>query len=456
MNDIISQLKDAVSAQALSSIAKNLGESDQQVSRALDGIFPLLLGGIINKSKSSDAASLMGEVMGFLKNAPSFDTLTRDPSVLLNLATGNTGTINWAPAVQQFLKMIFGDKVADVIQLLSRFSGIKSSSVSSLLGMAIPLVTGFLGKKAQGSQLNPAGVLSYLLSEKKSIIAAAPAGMEQILGLGSLEQLGAGLIGKPSSCPAETKKLPWLPIVAILLLLLAALFFWKNCANEGAQKTASQAMTEAKKDIAATTEKAADSAAQAVTSAASNTADAVSSAAGAATQAVTAAAATTTDAAKSLWASLGDFFTTKLPNGFELNIPQFGVEKKLIDFIADAGKPVDTTTWFSFDRLLFETGSATLQVGSQEQLRNVAEIMKAYPAVDIKLGGYTDNTGDPQHNLKLSQDRSDSVKQQLVNMGIAENRVVAVGYGQEHPVASNDTEEGRAQNRRIDILVTKK
>jgi len=154
--------------------------------------------------------------------------------------------------------------------------------------------------------------------------------------------------------------------------------------------------------------------------------------------------------------ALGKFFGKKLPNGVELSIPEFGVENKLITFIEDAQLPVDDKTRFSFDRLTFETGKATLKPESQEQLQNIAEILKAYPKVSIKLGGYTDNTGDPQANLKLSQQRADTVMADLVKLGVDASRLEAEGYGQEHPVADNSTEEGRAQNRRIDMRVTAK
>lgn len=152
---------------------------------------------------------------------------------------------------------------------------------------------------------------------------------------------------------------------------------------------------------------------------------------------------------------LGTFSLRKLVNGIELNLPEFGVENKLLAFIK-SDKPVDKTTWFDFDRLLFKTGSATLEPQSQEQLKNIAEILKAHPSVNVKLGGYTDNTGSAATNQKLSGERAASVKTELVNMGIATDRLETEGYGQEHPVASNDTEEGRAQNRRISIRVTKK
>ncbi|AKD56673.1 sodium-translocating pyrophosphatase [Spirosoma radiotolerans] len=152
---------------------------------------------------------------------------------------------------------------------------------------------------------------------------------------------------------------------------------------------------------------------------------------------------------------LGAFSLQKLTSGVELNIPELGIENKLLTFIK-GDKAVDKTTWFDFDRLTFETGKATLKSESQEQLKNIAEILKAYPAVNVKLGGYTDNTGNAASNLKLSQDRANSVRAELEKMGIDKDRLEAEGYGQEHPVASNDTKEGRAQNRRISIRVTKK
>jgi outer membrane protein OmpA-like peptidoglycan-associated protein len=128
----------------------------------------------------------------------------------------------------------------------------------------------------------------------------------------------------------------------------------------------------------------------------------------------------------------------------------------LLAFIQDPATKPDKTTWFDFDRLLFNTGSATLQPQSMEQLNNIAAILKAYPATHLTIGGYTDNTGDAASNLKLSQDRANNVTAELVKLGVAKDRLVAKGYGEEHPVGDNSTEAGRAQNRRISMLVTQK
>jgi outer membrane protein OmpA-like peptidoglycan-associated protein len=168
------------------------------------------------------------------------------------------------------------------------------------------------------------------------------------------------------------------------------------------------------------------------------------------------AASNAATTASNAWASLGSFYKTTLPDGTELNIPQYGVENKLIAFIQDNSKPVDTNTWFDFDRLLFDTGSATLQPASDEQLRNIAEIMKAYPNVKIKIGGYTDNTGDKAANQKLSADRANNVLAELEKLGVAPDRLEAQGYGEDHPVADNTTDEGKQKNRRISLRVTAK
>lgn len=151
-------------------------------------------------------------------------------------------------------------------------------------------------------------------------------------------------------------------------------------------------------------------------------------------------------------------YTHALPGGFSLSGNLTGIEAQLVGFIEDGSKAVDKTTWFNFDRLLFKTGSAELDMAtSKDQLTNVAEILKAYPKVNVKVGGYTDNQGAAAANKKLSLQRAQSVSKAIVAMGLKANRLEPEGYGVEHPVcAANDTEECRAQNRRISVRVTSK
>src|SRR5262249_46127331 len=151
-----------------------------------------------------------------------------------------------------------------------------------------------------------------------------------------------------------------------------------------------------------------------------------------------------------------DFVSRTLPGGVQLQYLRSGVEGKLLNFIEDSSMTVDKDAWFEFDRLKFETDSATIKPESQAQLNNIASIMTAYPNVHIKVGGYTDSSGDAQANLKLSQDRADSVVRELTTLGVSPDRLSAQGYGMEHPIADNSTAEGRAQNRRVAMRVVAK
>ena len=111
---------------------------------------------------------------------------------------------------------------------------------------------------------------------------------------------------------------------------------------------------------------------------------------------------------------------------------------------------------FVFEDLNFETGSTRLTPESGATVNTLVAVLKAYPGVSVALEGHTDNTGDPTANKKLSLDRAGAVKALMVAGGIGEGRVSSAGYGQDNPVAPNDTEEGRAKNRRLELVVVKR
>src|SRR5262249_10350828 len=129
---------------------------------------------------------------------------------------------------------------------------------------------------------------------------------------------------------------------------------------------------------------------------------------------------------------------------------------QLIQFIQDTSQPVSRKNWIDFDRLYYVPNSGKMTARSQKQLDNIGAIMKAYPNVRFKIGGFTDNSGDPAANMQVSQQRAEAVREQLMDMGISGDRLDAQGYGSEYPIADNATEEGRARNRRVSLLVTHK
>jgi cytochrome c oxidase subunit 2 len=104
----------------------------------------------------------------------------------------------------------------------------------------------------------------------------------------------------------------------------------------------------------------------------------------------------------------------------------------------------------------FDTGSANLTTNSRYELDNLVQALNDFKNVEIQIEGYTDNTGDPSANQVLSTNRANAVMNYLLNKGISGQRLASVGFGQENEAASNDTEEGRAANRRIEFKITKK
>lgn len=102
--------------------------------------------------------------------------------------------------------------------------------------------------------------------------------------------------------------------------------------------------------------------------------------------------------------------------------------------------------------IYFDTGSANLREESQQELNRLYEIMEQSGLV-IEIGGHTDNVGREDSNQKLSQERAEAVRNYVIGRGIAEDRILAKGYGETEPIATNETDEGRQENRRVEIKV---
>jgi OOP family OmpA-OmpF porin len=114
-----------------------------------------------------------------------------------------------------------------------------------------------------------------------------------------------------------------------------------------------------------------------------------------------------------------------------------------------AARPIEEK--FVLRGVNFESGSAAITPDSYAVLDQVVKSLKAYPEVRVEIAGHTDDVGKDEYNLGLSQRRADSVRQYLMNAGISADRLVARGYGETTPIASNATPAGRADNRRIEF-----
>jgi len=142
-----------------------------------------------------------------------------------------------------------------------------------------------------------------------------------------------------------------------------------------------------------------------------------------------------------------------------LNAYAGGIEEKLVDFLKQGNYKRMTenelkNVWFDFDRLNFATGTAQVLPESQPQLENLAKILAAFPDAKIKIGGYTDKTGNEAVNKKLSEDRAKAVKKFLEDKGFGKQIAGAEGYGSEfakHP--ADASEELRVTDRKVAVSV---
>jgi outer membrane protein OmpA-like peptidoglycan-associated protein len=104
--------------------------------------------------------------------------------------------------------------------------------------------------------------------------------------------------------------------------------------------------------------------------------------------------------------------------------------------------------------VLFKTGSSELLAGARERLAKISGLVLAYPGLHLDVEGHTDSVGGDDYNMQLSQRRAQAVRDYLVQQGVPDSAVVARGLGKAGPVATNDTPEGRQQNRRVELVLT--
>ncbi len=148
-----------------------------------------------------------------------------------------------------------------------------------------------------------------------------------------------------------------------------------------------------------------------------------------------------------------------LPNGQVISASKGSTEDRLITFLSDPNAPLDKKNgnWFDFTKVGFASNSASLLLESETQLRNIVTILGAFPKAKIKIGGYTDNTGETAANIRLSQERADNILAKLKELEAKSSQLAgAEGYGPKYPVGDNGTPAGRAMNRRMSINVKAK
>jgi OOP family OmpA-OmpF porin len=384
-----------------------LGEPESNTKSAITSMLPALLGAIVQKGSTPGGA---GALMNTL-NSPQVDANLPGKISELFATGGGNQLVNAGSGV---LSSLLGPKVNSLSGALSSMSGISGTSATNLIAMAAPLIMGVL-KKVVGEQgLNANGLMSLLGNQTRTLQNAIDPRLSQAMGW-QIGGVGHEFLAREPAATAAVdtassglnKALPW-----IILVLAGLLGLWllRNCSSEKARRVAEERKS--------------------------------------ATEAV---APRTTGAARSGVAALRSI---SLPNGMTINAPQGGFIDSLVVFLSNPNWAPGKS--FAFDQITFETDSAALTPDSADQITQLATVLQGFPSTNVSVEGHTDNTGDPAVNKKLSEDRAAAVKAALIDRGVPADRVTSVGWGAETPVASNDTEEGKLKNRRVEITLQKK
>lgn len=383
--------------------AKLLGESEPSTNAALGAAIPGMLATLMKRGAAPGGPAQLFDLV----RGDKVDTGILDD--VAGLLGGGSKTDSLFSVGGSLLSSLLGDKRGGLESALAGIGGIKSSSATRLLGLAAPFLFSFLKKYVLSNKLDATGLFNLLTGQKQFLRGSLDDRVTQALGLGPAAGfLGDG--GRDSHSPDRSsggfRWLWWLLPILVLLLLWPQIRSCGRRAEQAAGEATRQA-TEAAKGVAQDAAAAVERAMRKVT----------------------------------------------LPSGFSLDVPENGFIDRVLRQI-EAGA-IDVAQGIRFDAVEFETGSANLTAASNVQLEMLARVLSEYPDLKVTVAGHTDNTGDPAANLALSEQRAQSVRAALIAMGIDGGRITAAGYGDSKPEASNDTEAGRAENRRVEVMLSK-
>ena len=415
MASLLELVQETITPEITRKISGLIGEAPAATDSALRRASPTVLAGVLNNASTTAGA----ERVRALVNEGGWGA-----DVLGNLGGrlgGGSGTGAFLSSGARLVSNLFGNRTDGVAELVASGTGVQRGSASTILSLAAPIVMSVIGQQIATRGLNASGLATMLVGERSSLMSAVPAGVAGLLGMEPGRQAArvADTLTerRPPGEPLARERLEpepsvereamaargvpsaarWWPALLIGLAAVAMLFL----------------LTRGRQSDLATTRTEAPSASPRQTA------------------------------------------SVTLPGGARVNVDQGGSVHQLSTYLANTSA-TDVPKRFVFDDLHFESGSTRLTPEGQRTVDSLLAVLKAYPAVQIALEGHTDATGDSAANKTLSQQRADAVKQTLVNGGIAADRVKAEGYGQERPVADNNTDAGRARNRRLELVVLRR
>ncbi|MNG64790.1 Outer membrane porin F precursor [compost metagenome] len=455
-NQLLKSAKDFFDDEVLTRIGQSLNQDNEQVKQGLNVVVPSLFLGLSQQAEGGGGISTILEQAK--QRFSNFDVNQllggQEAREDAEGQSGESGGSN-------ILTSIFGGGLETVLGTVAGYLGFSAESVQKLMGLSLPAIFSTLTNKGQQWDAN---TINQTLQDNKTAFAAAiPAG----LGLGAFGKLfdggyfsapeevkpeevipdtpvehienrhGATVINPATELEAHKEPLAlpradgaraaaaatgssgggwWKILVALIVIALLWFLFGKGCSGNKNGGTTDTSVNQGQVDSGNTMGNG-----------------------------------TTSPVDR-------EHLDVMLPNGGKLGAFKSGIEDRLVQFLKSDYKSLGEdslkNTWFDFDNLNFETGTAKVLPESQAQLSNLAEILKAFPTANVKIGGYTDKTGNEEYNKKLSLDRANAVKDYLDKVGLSKQVIGAEGYGSQfakYPADAPETD--RILDRHVAVSV---
>jgi len=431
-------LLEKLQSEAGNSVAKHsapfFNENTENTGKAVQGTFAAILAGMIQRVSYDKGAKSLHKI---LKQG---DT---DPYDIENIFNRSPQTVNGlVNKGTHFLPSIYPGKFREATNSVAAESGVKKVTSSKMMKVCAPIMLGILGKHVQDNNLDVDGLKSLLNAQKDVVKNNVPTDFiekSELSAFGWKKQEPVieekpkkvkkeKVVKEPKVIETVEHKakpitevvedtsssglgfLKWLlPILAILAI---AWYVLTRISCGGVS----------------------DKAATAVTSP---------------VEAVKEVAAETTEAVSNLFGTVNDAALEALKS---ISFVAGSAGSQMMEFINGGASGEGR---FRFNNLNFPSGSALIDANSQIEVDNIAAILNAYPEVNVKIEGHTDSQGNADANQLLSQQRAEAVKNRLLVEGISETRIAVEGFGAANPIDTNDTPEGRANNRRIEVVINK-
>ncbi|HRR09795.1 MAG TPA: OmpA family protein [Rhodothermales bacterium] len=397
---IVEQFKAYLPPEVVHRIALLFGEQATKTQKAIEEAIPSLIGGLIHMAETPEGSKRLSEL---LQDGQYPTSLLSDIPQSVQEEMKARGLIKHGRSLLRHV--LGGQQRADrMVNEIAKSSGIRNFSSLSLTSLLAPWTLALLQREVGGT--NPLALTGYLVSQKNALLPLLPASLVGLLGLNQImAPVSAASVPMTTNVVATGNtilKRFGLPALFIGFILTALVLYAPFGSLQAIKPIARPLVSAHQADELSTRTK-----------------------------------------------------QVMLPDGVRLDLMAGTINYAVSEFLAS--NTTTTPKTFVFDNLNFEFGNTVLTPESKKTVQDLVAILKAYPNAAVALEGHTDNVGSVLHNKALSLRRANAVKSQLVAAGIVGTRIVHTeGFGPDKPIGDNTTEEGRAKNRRLELVIVKK